>query len=307
MKSLIRIVSFLCLFFASTALPASTGQAQVTNPIYLPHMFKDAESKPHSTATAAAAFTPTATETPTAPIVPIATPLATSTFATSTPVASVSATLAPTTTNLATAVPTPSRTETPIPAPPGYILSNSSWMTDTVGHLHIFGEIKNAGATSMQFAYITATLFANDGQRLSMQTVMGQRRAIGPGEISCFHVDVMYPDNFAYYTLGGAYTAGGEIVAPPTAVEGPLFGFNILGYPLIKGEVRNDSSIQYAALAIEGVLYNDGQVIGCSSDSRSYTENTALSPGQSFPYLVEFLPPPSLPIGAFAIRINAYP
>ena len=120
-----------------------------------------------------------------------------------------------------------------------------------------------------------------------------------------------YPAGTSYVTLSGVYANGDAFLLPaPDFISGPTLTVNSNGWARQIGTLKNNSPFNYSYMYIEGVLYNStGQVIGCSIDSLSGSPSTALGPGQTFNFIVDYTGTPANlgSIAASEIRLGAYP
>lgn len=181
----------------------------------------------------------------------------------------------------------PTATSTSIPPtatqkPPSsvVILNNYYSYTDTLGFLHILGEIQNNTSNNVMYVEVNANLYNTNGNLLATENGFGNKTALLTTEKTCFDVLFINPPaewaSFKFenpdYLLGGAATNDVTLFD----ISGkylPTYGW----YEII-GQAINNGSIGHQYVEIIATLYNnENKVIGCDS---GFANSDELAPGQ---------------------------
>ncbi|HUW12361.1 MAG TPA: S8 family serine peptidase [Anaerolineae bacterium] len=253
----------------------------------------------------AAQTAPTATPTPTVTMTPTATPSPTATASrtptltrtptsTRTATASPTATVSPTATPTATATPaarvylplmlkeredlgeatatatstlTPTSTTTPTPGPPIlYILPNHFAYADTIGYLHILGEVHNGTADHLRYVSVVVDIFDGNGQLLATDTTLPRLDNLPAGTSICFDAMLEEPAGWSTYEFRPpSYMLDGRpwprlaIVDDNGSYDPPS------GTYLVAGKLRNDHGSRVEYTKVLATLYDeDNVVVGCN-------------------------------------------
>lgn len=243
--------------FASeaSATPATSSEQQH---IYLPHL----------NVPAATAIATTATTTPT------------ETSALPTP------TTAPTLTN--TPIPTPEPLETVL------VLPGTSMFVDSLGYIHIVGQVRNSTSDNIRFVKIVADLFNAQGQLLDTDYTYTYESVVAAGQTACFqHIFTNGP------ALQDIASTTFEIDFNPEGQEAPgLVLLNVSGaynetfeewYEII-GQVSNSSATQTKFVKVVGTLFSgpdqSGAILDCDF---TYVNSRDLEPGQTSSFKLTFV------------------
>jgi len=182
--------------------------------------------------------------------------------------------------------PTPAQTTTYTPTPTPEpkekieILSTNSYV-DSVGHLHIVGEVKYEGELNANYVEIIATLYKG-GKVVDTGFTYTMLDTLKNGEKSPFEIVFLEPVEMDNYKLQVKYKS--------TSIE-PYRGISVLshrgyydqvGYYHIVGEVKNSGDCKASYVEIISTLYNaKGEVIGAAF---TYAQLDTLAPDETSPF-----------------------
>jgi hypothetical protein len=150
-----------------------------------------------------------------------------------------------------------------VASPSAVIESHSMWM-DSIGVLHIFGEVRNTGDTWIQSVTITATLSDANGVAFGTEYTYLDPNSLPPGAVGGFNLQIMDEAKAARvrsYSLFVDFK-----VAPPLptklAITGVSDRTNSEGYLEVVGEVENHGDKPSVNTRIYGTFYDaTGKVI----------------------------------------------
>jgi len=243
-----------------TSIPIPTDVVQKF--VFLPMIFKSIPPTPTPTATNTSTPTKTRTLIPTATNVPTQIPIITKT---------------PTPTN----VPVSTSTNTPMStiSPFGVqILSNHSYYIDSIGYLHIIGEVQNNTSNYLRFIQITVNLFDINNILVDTDFTYIFLDSLPPYTKACFHNLMSPPPMWSHYQFENpTYYIDGQPL-PNLAVLNVSSSSDYFGGYKIIGQVRNDqgSRVEYVSPLIT-VYNNAGIVLGCDF---TFVNSTHLDPNQ---------------------------
>jgi hypothetical protein len=175
----------------------------------------------------------------------------------------------------------------PVVLPGVHIPANDTYYVDSIGYLHVVGEVQNNTDDYLQFVQIYADFYAQDGTLLDTVTTYTYLDNLPPYTGTCFDVLLPEPEGWSYYEFEDpVYWTGGSPFANLTVFNdsGSYDPYN--GEYVIIGEVRNDEDSYVHFVNLVGTLYNDsGLVIGC--DLVNYF--TYLDPLETMPFEIYFV------------------
>ena len=148
-------------------------------------------------------------------------------------------TLAPPAT--ATAQATPTATATTVPAGVT-VLDNHTTYMDSIGALHIFGEVINNTGYNVEFVKITANLFDSGGQLVDTERTYTTLDVLLPSEKTCFEA-LFYPGPVGWtsHQFEVGFDPGGAPVSSLVVTQ-HNGSYNTLGWYEIVGMIRNDDN-----------------------------------------------------------------
>ena len=204
-----------------------------------------------------------------APVVATATPFATNTTP---PLPSA----APT--RMATAAPTA------IPLPPGISVRKHSSYVNSIGTLHIVGEVVNGLSAAAQYVEITADLYSSSGTLLATDYTFSRVSIVPPGGSSPFDLLVLDPPTGVsrYQVRVTDYVSppyGGRVAAVGLLGSVTNVYASSIGTLHFVGTVTNSSGKTYKYVQPIVALYGpDGHVVRVDF---TFTKPDTLAPGQT--------------------------
>jgi hypothetical protein len=173
------------------------------------------------------------------------------------------------------------------PAHGVYVLNNYSAYVDTIGYLHIVGEVQNATASHLRFVKITANIFNSSGKLLDTDFTYTHLDNLPAGHKTCFHFSLEEPAGRSYYEFEAPTYWTDGVPLPNFAVFNDSGSYNsTFGWYEIIGQVRNDHGTRVEYVSPVGTVYNaPGVVVGCDF---VYVNSTHLDPGQTSSFEMTF-------------------
>jgi hypothetical protein len=177
------------------------------------------------------------------------------------------------------------------PPPPGvYILPNHYAFVEDVfnWYLYIMGEVVNGTSHTIRSIKISVVVYDDQGRIIETGSawIFGLDK-LGPGDKTCFEIQLVEPDNWAYYEFEiPAYQTASEelpnlLIINDNGLYDPVSG----DYTLL-GQVRNEHGTTVEAVRVVGTLYNiTGSVLGCQWH---YVNSTDLAPDQTSAFKLEY-------------------
>ena len=261
------------------------------------------------TATPTSTATPTNTPTPTGTVTPPAfrlyLPITLKAWP-PTPTPTPTPTMTPTT-PVSTPTITPTPTATPTLPPTGvHVLENHSYYVDSIGYLHIVGEVKNNTADHLCFVKIPVNIFNSSGQLVDTDFTYTYLDNLPAGDKTCFEILLEEPADWSYYEFEPpSYWTDGEPLPNLTVLNDsgsydPTFGW----YEII-GQVRNDHGTRVEYVSPVGTLYNvSGIVIGCDF---TYINATHLDPNQTSSFKMTFVGRDYADVASYRLQVEGNP
>ncbi len=191
--------------------------------------------------------------------------------------------------------------------PPGvYILNNHSDYVDSIGYLHIAGEVQNNTANHLRFVKITANIFNGDGQLLNTDFTYIHLGNLPAGDRTCFHILLEEPASWSYYEFEApTYWTDGEPL-PNLVVFNDSGSYNsTFGWYEIIGQVRNDHGTRVEYVSPVGTVYNaSGIVLGCDF---TYVNSSHLEPGQTSSFKMTFSGRDYANVTSYRLQVDGNP
>lgn len=234
--------------------------------------------------------TPTPTRTPTT--VPSSTPTRTPTR-TLTPVG-----------------PTATRTATPTNTNPPSgvtILGNHSAYINSIGSLHIVGEVQNNSGGNIRFVKITADFYNGSHQFIGSSFTYTDITNLPSGQRTCFDVlESDPPDGYASYEFEAVTYSNTSEGLPNMAVLSPSGSVSQTGSYHLIGQVRNDNGTTVNYVEPVGTLYTaNGTVADCGFTFVNSTHETA---GQTSSFDMIFIGRPTYTdVASWRIQVDGDP
>ena len=261
--------------------PTATSKPTRTD-IYLPFVSRPKPPTPTPTPTATRTITPTPSFTPT-------------------PTATRTPTILPT----LTWTPRPTATSTSVPQGV-YILPNHSTYVDSIGYLHIVGEVMNNTSQYLRFVKISANVFGSGGQLLGTDFTYTYLDNLPAWDRTCFHVLLEQPVGWQYYQFEApTYWTDGQALPNLSVINTSGTYYPDYGWYKVIGEVRNDHGSRVEYVSPVGTLYNSsGTVIGCDF---TFVNSTHLDAGQISAFELLFLGEQTFNVSSYRIQVDGNP
>lgn len=192
--------------------------------------------------------------------------------------------LPPTNTPKATSTPEATNTPPATAPPPAAALEilDTADVTDSLGYLHILGEIKNVSDEPHSFVKAIVTLYDASDQVIATQFSFTLLDVIPPGATAPF--DVIFTHDVKgskRYTTQADSNRGGE-VKTGLRITSHKSSTDSLGYFHVVGVVKNESSSPATFVKIIVTMYDaSGKITGTAF---SFTTLDTVGPGQTSPF-----------------------
>jgi hypothetical protein len=155
---------------------------------------------------------------------------------------------------------------------------------DSIGQLHILGEVRNNTSQMPANVWIPVALYNDSGNIVATRGTYTYI-SLPAGETTCFDIIMSPPAGWSYYVLGRPEPNGLGNPWPNVAVLNPTGSTTATGYH-ITGQLRNDHGSQVSMVQPLGTLYNAaGKVVGCES---TYIDGWNLNPGQTASFEIKY-------------------
>jgi hypothetical protein len=192
--------------------------------------------------------------------------------------------------------------------PPGVaVLAAPVARVDTLGDLHVLGEVGNNSGTAVDFVKVTANLFNASHQLVATESSFTDPTLLSPSDYACFDVLFLTPPTYAtleleapsYQTPFETYSPGLTVLSPSGSVDG-------IGFYHIIGQVQNNGGATSHFVQPVGTLYdNSGNVLDCES---TYVSSTDLTPGQTSAFDIQFVFwPPYADVASWRVTVHGQP
>ena len=165
----------------------------------------------------------------------------------------------------------------------------TSEVIDTLGYLHVFGEVQNIGSQNVKFVEITGTFYNVEPVVIGTEYTFTMLDQLEPGQKSPFDLFIMNVKTSVEVTSykltvtvseANAKLRGLQILSYSNSIDG-------LGYLEIVGEVKNLQSNSASYVEVIGTFYDQNDtVIGCDY---TFTNPTDLAGGQTGPFKMTFM------------------
>jgi hypothetical protein len=176
----------------------------------------------------------------------------------------------------------------PVVLPGVHIPANNTYYVDSIGYLHVVGEVQNNTDDYLHFVQIYADFYAQDGTLLDTVTTYTYLDNLPPYTGTCFDILLPEPEGWSYYEFEDpVYWTDGS--APPDLTILNVSGSydDIFGWYEITGQIRNDHESRIEYITPVGTLYNaNNYVIGCDF---TYVDGTHLEPDETSSFVIYFV------------------
>lgn len=187
-----------------------------------------------------------------------------------------------------------------------YVLNNHFAYVDTIGYLHIVGEVKNTTTNHLRFVKVTANIFNSNGQLLDTEFTYTYLDNLPAGDKTCFHIILKEPIGWSYYEFEPpTYLTDGQPLPNLTIFNDSGSYDSTFGWYRIIGQVRNDHGTRVEYVSPVGTLYNaSGRVVGCDF---TYVNSTHLDPGQTSSFKITFSGRDYSDVTSYRLQVDGNP
>ena len=186
----------------------------------------------------------------------------------------------------ATDTPSPTSTVTPTPGPPIlYVLPTHFAYVDTIGYLHILGEVHNGTTDHLRYVSVVVDIFDGNGQLLATDTTSPRLNNLPPGTSICFDAMLEEPHGWSTYEFRPpSYMTGGR-PWPSLSIVDDIGSYDPpSGTYLVAGKLRNDHGGRVEYSKIVATLYDGASiVVGCG-----FYYGPHLEPGEAKDFAIRF-------------------
>lgn len=171
------------------------------------------------------------------------------------------------------------------------VLPNHSSYVDQGHDLHVVGEFKNTGATTIQFVNVRITFFTRSGVELADVRSYAAVTILPPGETSCFDIALPEPQGFSYYEFSDVEHLADAMPLPTLVVSNLLGQYDAThGFYNLVGKITNNGPEILEEVQAIGTLYDtDGVVRGCQKVPAGLDgESHNLPAGDVLPFQMAF-------------------
>lgn len=153
--------------------------------------------------------------------------------------------------------------------------------TDSVGYLHLIGEVKNNRDENVNYVKITATIY--DGSTVvDSDFTYTSMDILTPNQKSPFEFMIEEPSSWTDYSLNVEYSSTYSSPYSDLQIQGESDHTDDYGYYYINGEVENTGSLTVDYVEVVVTLYDsNGNIIGTDF---TYTDPDTLSGGEKAPF-----------------------
>jgi len=168
----------------------------------------------------------------------------------------------------------------------GAVVQNDSMWIDSLGALHIFGEVKNTGDVWLRFMKITGTLRDSGGSVVDVIFAYALLHFVPPDTAAPFNmieIDTAKSARVQSYSLLLEFQETAALSQQLTVVDA-ADSKNSLGWLEVVGEVENHGGTPSAYTQVTGTFYDaDGKVIYAHF---TYADPSEIPPGATHPFKI---------------------
>jgi len=174
----------------------------------------------------------------------------------------------------------------PVQAAAGAVVQNDSMWTDSLGALHILGEVKNTGDVWLRFVKITGTLRDSTGTIVDVVFTYTLLHVVPPDAVAAFNmieIDAAKSAQVQSYSLLLEFQET-PALSQRLAVVNVADSKNSLGWLEVVGEVENHGTTPSTYTQVTGTFYDaDGKVIYVHF---TYTDPAEIPAGARHPFKI---------------------
>lgn len=162
------------------------------------------------------------------------------------------------------------------------VLSSAPAWTDTIGYLHIPGEVLNNTAERREYVKITATYYNSANQIIATDFAYTTLWTLNPRTRSPFELMTELPAGYHHHKLSVTSSITSTAPVGNLAVAGGVPYTDSIGYRHYVGSVTNNNSFSVQFVQVALTLYNaKGYVI---ATDYAFTDPYDLAAGQTAPF-----------------------
>jgi len=174
----------------------------------------------------------------------------------------------------------------PVAAMASAVVQNDSMWIDSIGALHIFGEVKNTGDVWLRFVKVTGTLRDSTGAIVDVVFTYTLLTFVPPDAVAPFNmieIDTTKSARTESYSLLLEFQEA-TALSQQLAVLNLADSKNSLGWLEVVGEVENRGTAPSTYTQVAGTFYDaDGKVIYVHF---TYTDPSEIPPGAKHPFKI---------------------
>ena len=182
----------------------------------------------------------------------------------------------------------------------------SSGTIDTLGYLHIFGEVQNIGTQTVKYVEIVGTFYNAGHVVIESEYTFTLLDQLEPGQKSPFDLFIMNAITSAEVAEYRLTVSGDATIAKPHGLQILSHSGSVdeLGYLEIVGEIQNLRSGSASYVEVIGTFYDQNDtVIGCDY---TFTDPSDLAGGETAPFKITFMYTPlSSLISSYALTAQS--
>jgi hypothetical protein len=184
------------------------------------------------------------------------------------------------------------------------ILSSSSFK-DTLGSLHVVGELKNNSTDPFDFVKVVSTFYDSTGKVVGTDFTYSHIKVLRPWERSSFELilsDAQQSDKVNSYRLA---VSGDKAEPLPAALKLSIGDSHMddIGAYHIVGEVTNQGKERATFVQVSGAFYNSSNVAVAADFT--FTDPKDLEPGQTAPFEIIVSAPTASDISSASLNVKS--
>jgi len=169
----------------------------------------------------------------------------------------------------------------------------SSWRStyrDSIGDLHIVGQVQNNFTFPIEFVQITGTVYDSSHQLVSTSDTYTNVDQLGPGEKSGFDILLTnVPSDASNYAASASYQQASTSKPAALSISVGRSNVDIINSYHLLGEVTNQGNSTATFVKVSAVLFDANHKIIDAVDT--FTSPSTLQPGQLAPFDLQSLSP----------------
>jgi hypothetical protein len=168
--------------------------------------------------------------------------------------------------------------------------SSRSTYRDSIGDLHIVGQVENNFTFPIQFVQITGTVYDSSRQLVSTGNTYTNVDELGPGEKSGFDVLLTnVPSGASNYAVSASYQQASTSKPAALSINVGRPNIDIIKAYHLLGEVTNQGNNTATFVKVSAVFFDANHKVMDAVDT--YTSPSDLQPGQKAPFNLQSLSP----------------